>query len=515
MRDMTSPVPTHASLFVLLVVNAVGACTCGPVVPPPPGDFCGTGTIDGAPWALDSEASRAVIVVHRKPGAGCGLFHSHVVSASIARVEYELETAALADGTVKVTIAAAGLDPDAPELRAELLPDGENGALSEGDRRTIRGSVAEEVRAAEHPELVFTFSGLSATDGAGKATMRAEMAGAGADHEVEYAVTRGADRIEVKGSGKVDGAPYGMPRNSLGFCVEPTMDIVFDLALVPSPTPVECKGAPLPAPWQPTIFDDDSCADAVGYNDARQVAVRSCAGCHGLEPRLGATVPLVEWEDWRRDSIRHQGRPLYETAHAYVHRDPSEGLSMPPVDLRGEPMATPLTVEERALFDAWIAGGARRTRCTDDPGLTTFDDIDVPTTACDDTIHYETPDADGNSAQQFFEDRCAYCHLDAAGFYPQVPQVGLLDGDGLPIVDDQAFYARLDHAAAARGVLHPWYLGAGGAPLSFWEASVLRVEDHTMPPSPAQLGLETDPAFLQFKAWVQAGAPPAPCASAP
>lgn len=512
---MTNLSSSHLLFVGALGFTAIGACNCNTPSTPEPGDVCGTGTIDGSPWAIDAAATRAVILVHRKPGAGCGIFHSHVVNAKVARVEYALDSGAPGDGTVKVTVAAAGLEPDDDKLREELLPEGENEPLSEGDRQSIRGSVAEEVLANEHPELVFTFSGLTAADGEGKAKLTAAIAGATSEEEATYTATRSAESIRVSGRARLDGAPFGMPRNSLGFCVEPEMDLVFELALVPVAEQTTCKGLTPPEEWTPTVFDDTTCADEVGYNDVRAVAVRSCAGCHGGELRLGATVPLVEWEDWRTDSLRNPDRPLYETAHTYVHLAPTEGLSMPPIDLEGEPMATPLTSEEVALFDAWVAGGARRDRCSGDPGLTTFPAADVAQKDCDDAIHYASPDADGNTAQSFFNGYCVYCHQDAAGSYPQVPQIGELDDEGNPVVDEETGYARLDPAAAAQGVLHPWYLGAGAAPLSFWEASVLRVEDHTMPPNPGDLGLETDPGFLQFKAWVLAGAAPAACAPSP
>lgn len=513
-RAMHRTPRTLVPLTAILCLAALSACNCDPVEPPPAGDVCGTGTIDGAPWALDPDGTRALLVVHRKDGAGCGIFHSHVVSAKVARIEYDLTAATPGDGSVKVTLLAAGLEPDDPELRAELLPEGENEPLSDGDRKSIRGSVAEEVLAAEHPELVFTFTGLSSADGTGTARMKAELAGATDEENVEYTVERSGDRISVSGAAQLNGAPFGIPRNSLGFCVEPVMDIVFDLALVPTQAPVECIGAPPPPPWEPRFFDDTACADDVGYNDVRAVAVRSCGGCHGAEVRLGATIPLVSWEDWRTDSIRNQGQPLYETAHDYVHLSPTEGLSMPPVDQQGEAMATPLTADDIALFDAWVAGGARRERCNGDPGLTTFPDIDVEAKDCDDDLHYDAPDAEGNTARTFFESYCAYCHLDAFESYPQVPQISALGDDGRPIPSDTG-YAELDVAAAERGVFHPWYLGAGGAPLSFWETSVLRVEDHTMPPNMADFGLDQDPSFAQFKAWVAAGAAPRACATAP
>lgn len=497
-----------ASVVSMLVAATFGACNCNPVTPPV-GDVCGTGTIDGAPFALDPAQTRALIVVKRKDGAGCGVFHSHVVNAAAATIEYTLDTADVGASTVKVTLNADKLDVDDPDLRAELLPDGENQPLSDGDRQSIRGSVAEELLAQEHPTLVFSLSSLSAASGKGTGKLKADLAGATSDVDLEYTVSKEGDVYQVSGSAKLDGAPYGIPRNSLGFCVEPVMDVRFDIALVPVAQPVVCEGAEPPPPYEPTFFDDAACADDVGYNQVRDVAVRRCAGCHATELRLGATVPLVEWEDWRTDSLRNQGRPLYETASHLAHLSPDDGLSMPPVDAI-EPMASQLTAEELALFDAWIAGGARNAKCADDPGPTLFADRDVAAQECDDTLHYTTPDADGNTAKIFFDNNCAYCHLDAFDTYPQIPQISLLDDTGAFVIDAETGNAAVDPTVAAAGVLHPYYLGAGSAPLSFWEASMLRVEDLSMPPA-SGFDYSDDPAYLQFKAWVEAGAAPGPC----
>jgi hypothetical protein len=498
-----------APLAASLIAIGFSACTCVDD-PPPAGDVCGTGTIDGRPHAIDPAGTRAVLVVHRNDGAGCGVFHSHVVNAKIATLEYAIDNGALAASTVKITMVAAGLDPDDPALRKELLPEGENQPLSDGDRASIRGSVAEEVLANEHPELVFNLSGFSAGTGAGTAKMSATLAGATSEIDVAYTVTKNGETFVVSGTATLDGEPYGIPRNSLGFCVSPIMDVHFDVTLVPVGAPVECQGAEPPPPYEPTFFDDAECATDVGYNEVRDVAVRRCAGCHAQELRLGATVPLVEWADWRSDSIRNQGRPLYETAHAYVLLDPADGLSMPPVD-PNEALASPLTPEELALFERWVAGGARDAACANDPGKTTFADADFVPRACDDTIHYAAPGPDGLSAKDFFDNTCAYCHVDAFEVYTQqVPQVALLDGNGDIVIDEDTGNAAVDHILGSGGVLHPFYLGAGEAPLSFWEASVLRVEDLSMPPAPFFDPAE-DPAFAQFKAWVEAGAPAAPC----
>ena len=459
----------------LLMMIPLCSCNCAPP-PPPEGALCGTGTVDLSPYAIDPAATRLIIVVLRNDGAGCGVFHNHVVSAKAATVEYTIDGQTPGNSTVTVTVAASGLDADDDALRDEFLTAaGKDGRhLSDGDRASIRGSVGDEVLAAANPKLTFTIKNLSATVGAGTAKMTAALAGATSDVDVQYTVVKDGDTLTIKdGTATLEGAPYGIPRNSLGFCVNASMSVHFDLKLVKvAATPV-CQLGPGDA-YIPQDFGDPACAPTVSYNEAREVAVKRCAGCHAAELRLGATVPLIEWQDWQHDSVRNQGQALYTTAHDYIHLSPTQGLSMPPQDPI-ESLATPLTAPEIQLFDDWVADGARNTKCANDPGPTVFPS--VASVACSNTTNYFTDDGAGNTPQAFFENFCGYCHLDAGNLYPGVPQIGVAGGTVDPVTGN----VQLDPARAQAGVLHPYYQGNAGA-LSFWEASVLRVADGSMPP---------------------------------
>jgi hypothetical protein len=282
------------------------------------------------------------------------------------------------------------------------------------------------------------------------------------------------------------------------------MDLHFDLVLQPGS--VECAGLGDGEVYEPQLFPDETCAENVSYNEVRDVAVRRCAGCHDARLSLGATVELVAWDDWRTDSLRNQGRPLYETARELIHLDPSDGLAMPPQPRAGDvgpaavPLASPLTPDEIATFDAWVADDARDAKCDGDPGPTTFQR--VAPAECG-ALAYDTVNGDGESAKDFFDTYCAYCHLDADGTYAQLPQISAaeLDGD----------YRAVDHALGQAPVAHPFYVGEDLQPLSFWQASVERVRDGSMPPGAGGAGLDQTDEFLAFEAWVEAGAPEAPC----
>lgn len=504
------------SLAALGVAGVAGSCDCGAKPEPlPAGNLCGTGAIDGQDYAVDAEGTELVIAVHKQDAFGCGALHSHAVLATIAGFEYDLDSGA--KGTVTITVPAKGLDPDDKDLRLKYLPDGENQELSEGDRSSIRGSVAEEVKADEFADLVFVLSDLTVLDGDGTAKLTSTIAGADSTVDVEYNAKKDGDDVTVTGTAIVDGAPHGIPRNALGFCVNPIMEVSFSVHLTPGTQECDVGGGD-PDVFEPTFFDDQECGDVgfnVVYND---VIGPRCMGCHGgLLPdgsgnyRGGATVPLVEWEHFRFDSIRNQGAPLYETAHEYVNLpsgDP-DVLSMPPAVVDNGPdgqsgtalpESTPMTAEEIALFNSWYAAGARNVQCADDVQKKVFTRTE-PRADCNaaGAIHFTDPQPDnGDFAAADYFQSCIYCHATGDELQaPSAPPVATFDADsGTDVVD---------FAKGNADVTHPFYVTADGSPLSFWEAGVHRVEDQSMPTGGTDEANEDPALFAAYKAWVADG----------
>ncbi len=533
--------PTVALAVVALAAN----CECG--APPDPaagGELCGTGQIDGTDFAVQAEGSELVLVVKRVEAFGCGALHSHVVLAPQAIFTYDLDSAG--KGDVKIVVAAANLDPDDPDLRVKFLPEGENQELSDGDRETIRGSIAEEVKSSEFSTLQFTFKDLSTINGDGTATLESNIAGSTSDAEVSYNAKKEGEKITISGTATIDGAPHGIPRNALGFCVEKDMELNFSVVLVPGTTVCDGEAPDVPA-FEETFFDDTACGD-VGYNVVyNNVIGPRCAGCHGgtqpNDPTLlrgGATVVLNQWRDFRVDSVRNPGGPLFNIAHDYANVDvaltPGE-LAMPPSEF-GE--ATPLGdfsaedppvvvngvtyTSELALFNDWITVGlARNAQCADDVAIKTFgrdggQAVAAGVGGCG-GVGYETQqavpfDVDGSgvvdasdtaSASDFFTNNCMYCH--AAGDpqqAPSAPPVGSFD------VDSESYI--VDVAAGALPVTHPFYLDSDGTPLSFWEAGIERAIDGSMFPVALRHQFEdgvNDPfgagQFAAYTQWVEAG----------
>ncbi|MDP2343224.1 MAG: hypothetical protein Q8O67_19860 [Deltaproteobacteria bacterium] len=510
---------------VVAVAALAANCNCEPVIPPVVGgELCGTGQIDGVDHLVEAAGSELVIAVNRVDAFGCGALHSHVVLAPQATFTYALDAAGAGD--VKIVVAAANLSPDDPDLRLKFLPEGENQALSDSDRATIATSVAEEVKSSDFSTLEFTFKGLSTLDGDGTATLESKIAGATSEAPVAYNVKKDGDKFTITGTATIDGAPHGIPRNALGFCVEKDMELHFTVVLAPGTTVCEGDVEDVPA-FEPTFFPDEECGE-VGFNVVyNEVIGPRCVGCHGgTFPgdadllRGGATEPLSEWAHFRVDSVRNPGSPLFNKALEYVTlpTDQPDLLIMPPngVDANGLPettalqdLAAPITIAgttyttELELFVAWASDPAsvgREVQCGTDVPLKNFGPRVVQGDCTAALIHYDTPDAvSGDTAKGFFESSCMTCHSsnDPANA-PSAPPVGTTVGD------PNNFEYLVDHALGAAAVTHPFYVDDAGDELSFWETSVHRIEDASMYPGALRGDLEGS-GFDAFKAWVNAG----------
>ncbi len=510
--------------FCLLSALATGCADCGPGDDPPPvtgGQLCGQGQVDGADYLVDATKTELVLAISRVDAFGCGALHSHIVLAKSAVFTYDLDSAAV--GTVKIVVPTADLEPDNKDLRLKYLPDGENQELSQDDIDSIRGSVAEEVKAQEFATMTFTLKDLSTLDGAGTATLVSEIAGETSEAPVTYTATKEGANVVVAGSAVIDGGPHGIPRNALGFCVEKDMALNFAVALAPGAAVCDEDVAP-PVVFEEQFFADEACG-TVGYNVVyNNVVGPRCMGCHGGtfpgNPDLlrgGATVPLVEWEDFRVDSVRNVGTAMYLKAHDYVNLDPAEGLSMPPPDATplqgalfylaaGDEAGVPATVTtEQELFNAWVEDGlGRNTQCDNDVEKKTFGDKVAPAADCNvaGAVHYDTrqdPADETTTAQYFFENNCMYCHAsgDPTLQAPSAPVVGTLD--------TQTGLYTTDFAAGDLDVTHPFYVADNGAPLSFWQASIHRAEDGSMPTGSTPGTYDGDLSFAAYQAWVAAG----------
>jgi hypothetical protein len=83
--------------------------------------------------------------------------------------------------------------------------------------------------------------------------------------------------------------------------------------------------------------------------DVDRVLAQNCRNCHGESPKYGAPMPLVTHADLTAPSKSAPGKKVYQHVGERIHYgdDP-----MPP------PPNEPLSTEDRAVLDAWIAQGA-------------------------------------------------------------------------------------------------------------------------------------------------------------
>jgi hypothetical protein len=465
-------------IAVLSLAN--GACTCA-TPPPPTGEICGAGSVGGTGYVVDPAGTElAIVVLNYEDQAACSFFHSHAILATAARFTYNLQ--ADGQGEVLIEVPASGLNPDPPELRAKLLPAGQGDPLSDSDRGTIVGSVLDEVQAVDHPVLKFTLSALTATDGTGSATLASEIAGGSSTVPVTYTATAEGTDVTIEGTAILAGEPHGMPRGSLGACVDPNLTIHFKVRLTPGEG--VCAETDTTPVFEPRSFPDVRCAEENDYNTLyNEVIGPRCLGCHGDTLRIGATSRLVEWAEWRNNSIRYPDGPLYEEAFDYIHRAPEDGLSMPPPD-----GPTALSAAELASFDAWISGGALNGCDGAAPPKTFGLGPNGTAVVAQDEPNDDDPDcanATLTSARPYLENNCLYCHDGAVANAP----VAVAEGEVAP-------------------QSNPFYIDATGAKLGFWEAGVARAHDLSMPPGATTPPADDDDAFNAYREWVRCGLAP-------
>jgi hypothetical protein len=484
LQDATEP------FSLVLSAIALGNCTCpqDPVIPPVGGSICGAGTVNGASYNIDPASAELALVVLKPDAFTCSVFHSHVIVATAAKFGFAL--AGDATGTVDIEVPASGLDADEPTKRVAFLPEGEADPLSDSDRATIRGSVFGEILAVDHPTMNFQLSGLSALDGNGTASMKSTIAGTDSTTPITFTATRDGDNVNITATGVIDGTAHGMPRNALGGCVDTNLTLQVKFTMTPGAQ--TCSDIIGGSVFEPKFFDEPACADAPGtdyttaYND---VIGPRCLGCHGNELHSGASSPLIDWRDWRSNSLRYPDGPLHEEALDYINV--TDGLSMPP----DNGSATPLALAERSGLETWFNAGAKNLACGAAVEKKTFGENDgkrvEPGVAVSgemgcDNVTYTLGVV---SAEDFFGGNCRYCHETGQQSVSVDTPVVFIDGVGQ--------FSQLS--------THPFYADKEGAQLTFFEAGLHRVRDASMPPVfPAT---DAD-QIAAYEKWVRCGMKP-------
>jgi hypothetical protein len=459
---------TAVTALALLVSAGCDDCFGPELDAGPPGSASGTVVIDGNEelYSVDVEASKLIVITGLNLAQiGCGVFHFHAVEAKSYSADFRMDQADPGGSTWTFEVPAAGLEPDDPENRA-MFPQTADVMLSEGDRKSIMVSVLDELRAEDHPIVTFAARDFTTFEGEGTATLDVTINGRTSELELAYEASFGEDDvIRVTGEGVIDGTQHEIPNPDGVFsdCIASDMPLHLDMVVRPGggdgPPPAPDAGPP----FEETYFPwDAGCPDDNGYDSVVEIFGRRCLGCHSDPPRLGASSPLVTWEDFRVDTARNVGRPLYEVVAEYVQLDIAESLHMPPAA-----DVTQLNQDELGQIVGWANAGGPPEACTpiDTPAFT-----HVPqSTACG-TYGFEE---------------------DIKGLFVSGNDAGVADDggmneyeDGLPLTD------------------HPYFM-----PLNLWETAYERMKDGSMPPGGGVGAAE----LARVEAWIAEGYPETRC----
>lgn len=423
-------------------------------------------------FTFDAAESDFIVTVGLVPGLLCNQLHEHAVEAGNIGLEFSLDPNDAANSTMVATVAAAGLVPDEPEIREQYLEGLSQEPVPEGDRNSIRGSVLSSVGAEEHPTLLFSatnFSDLS-PGATGTVDVTATVNGGTQTITMDYTLTQDGENYLFDASGTLPGGPHDIPSGFASECVDPDLGLFLKLLLVPGENDAEIDAGVIVYEQETFPFDGACDENSISFNEARDVVVAKCAGCHANPPVNGATVPLAEYNDFRVDSFRHPSEPLYLTAEHFMARpiDNSEGLPMPPQS------ASQLTDEERQLANDWIAQGAPD--CLDLADPVTFT---TQTEATCGDVSYD------DDIKPIVDNYCIGCHSNAQTEIPALESY---------------------EQGTELGV-HAYY-----EPLVLWEASLYRILDHSMPTYSTPEFPVLSPTETQlFQTWVETGYPQVRC----
>ncbi len=392
-------------------------------------------------YRMNVADSQFVIIVPKENATGCTVFHSHAIEATTIGLEFVVDYDDPGASSITANIAAAGLMPDDNALRAQF-EETNDVDLSDSDRSTIRaGMLSEQLDAPDFPTLTFSAANISGVDGTGlTADVTATIKDTDSTFGLSFDATRDGDTITIEGEGTLDGSAHGMPAGFGSNCIQSDFRVVLKLVLEPGEQAAGVDAGVVEEYVPETFPYEGACDDDVGFPEASQALLKNCAGCHKDTPILGATVPLVDYDDWRTDSLRNQGRPLYETAAELMQLHVAEALHMPPSS------TSPIDADDLSLALLWFERGAPDAKCEPDiiEGFIPRDPLPCGSPNYNDDI------------KPILSVNCEYCHY--TGGNPDVPPLD-------------------SYAAGLLDASHPFY-----QPVSLWEASVHRIADRTMPP---------------------------------
>ena len=144
----------------------------------------------------------SLVVQLFKDGAGARFAHDHVIQARKLSGAITVDPEALGVTSIRITVDARSLDPDAATLRKKYgLP----GHLSPGDRSKVAANMRAEdqLNVARYPSITFRSTGVAALKAPGRYTVTGKLTLRGVTREVSLAVKAKLVGGVLKGGGQL------------------------------------------------------------------------------------------------------------------------------------------------------------------------------------------------------------------------------------------------------------------------------------------------------------------------
>jgi polyisoprenoid-binding protein YceI len=190
---------------------------------------------EAAEYRIRPEQSELAVLVF-KTGFAAAFAHDHVVRATRFSGSIRGDSSAPTSALVEVTVAAAALSADEPEMRTK---HGLAAGLSDGDRREIQATMlgATQLDVAAYPDIAFRSAAVESRGGS-EFLVTGDFTLHGTTRRIRVPVTArlSSETLRATGSFEVNQSDFGITPIALFFGAVRNQDrirIIFDLVATP------------------------------------------------------------------------------------------------------------------------------------------------------------------------------------------------------------------------------------------------------------------------------------------
>jgi hypothetical protein len=196
---------------------------------------------DGSPvdYEVDYDQSSLVVLVlanEEATGFVCSIAsHSHAVQAMLFGTEFSIDPASPADSWIRVTVPGQALHPDDHELRQRFKETKGGDPVPDGDREGIKGTVFDQLKIDDYPDLTFSVKGPPAVEGIEeKTTITAKMAGVEEVIDTTYTAAFEEEKYVINLTGTIMAKEWGLFAEGFGMdCVDQAVPLNVTMVLKP------------------------------------------------------------------------------------------------------------------------------------------------------------------------------------------------------------------------------------------------------------------------------------------